>query len=53
MKNKIEIKKLSLNKETVTILNPKQLKAIVGGVLEQTPTIITTLRTGGSQGTGQ
>ena len=31
MKNKKEIKKLSLNKETVTVLSNEQLKSLVGG----------------------
>lgn len=31
MKNKKEIKKLSLNKETVTVLSNEQLKKVVGG----------------------
>ena len=31
MKNKKEFKKLSLNKETVTLLSNEQLKSLVGG----------------------
>ena len=50
MKNKIQIKKLSLNKETVTILNDNQLHMIKGGSSE---IIITTLKTQSSQKTTQ
>lgn len=52
MKNKKEIKKLSLNKAIVTILNKEQQRMIVGGI-DDTPVvggvIITTKKTTSSQ----
>ena len=54
MKNKNEIKKLSLNKAIVTVLDKEQQRKIVGGTDYDTPggggvIIITTKKTGSSQ----
>ena len=45
MKNQNQTKKISLNKETITILNKEQLAKIYGGIVADEPVITGILKT--------